>query len=101
MIKILPITNCKDCPKFTDEDEFKGCELSDVRCYELDSNWEDYLEQFCPLQFLETIIEDSYEMGLNYKEYKNSIIKDVRKSVQSDKWVTAHDFLEKINEKGE
>lgn len=98
MIKVYPVNSCKDCPGLLDEELFKGCTLSDMRVYELDGDWEEYLDQFCPLHHLETIVEDAYELGKEYKDYARGIIKDVRKSVQSDKWVTAHEFLDKIKE---
>lgn len=98
MIKVYPVNDCKDCPKLLDEKEFKGCNLSDVRVYDLDTDWMDYLEQFCPLHYLETIVEEAYDLGKTYSDYSKKCIKNVKRSVQSDKWATAHEFLNKVNE---
>lgn len=100
MIKILPITDCKECPKLINEKDFKGCELSNIQCYEIDieDDWMDYLEQFCPLIFLEEVIEESYNLGTQYSDHKKEYMKQVRKSVRNDKWLSANDFFNTINE---
>lgn len=109
--RILPISNCKECPKFLDEEEFKGCELSKIHCYELGRDWEEYLLQFCPLVFLEDVIDDSYNLGQQYSDEKKEIRKQVRESVESEedsvedeaKWKVSHKYMDmvKMNDKRE
>lgn len=94
MIKVLPISNCLECPKLDKNN--KACELSKAQAYDLDDDWEEYLEQFCPLEYLETIINDAYEKGMNYKKFKDKTEKNVKESIKENRWATAHEYLEKI-----
>ena len=96
MIRVLPVNSCKECPKFKEDD--KMCQLSKAKAYELDDDWESYLEQFCPLEYLETIIHDAYEQGKEYKKFKDNTIKEVSKSIEESRWCTSHEYLERINE---
>lgn len=82
-----------------DEDEFKGCGVSNIQCYEIeDDGWMDYLEQFCPLLFLEDVIDESYNLGTHYSDHKKDYVRQVRKSVHNEKWLSVNDFFDKINE---
>ena len=96
MIKVLPISNCLECPKLDMNN--KACELSKAQAYDLDDDWVEYLEQFCPLECLDTIINDSYEHGMNFRKYKEETKKEVIESIKENKWATAHEYLEKIKE---
>lgn len=99
MIKILPINDCSECPKLLDEKELKGCELSDIRCYDVEDDWMSYLEQFCPLQYLEDIVDEAYAKGEEFARFKKKTGKEVKESVEPSKWAVAHQFLEKVSDK--
>lgn len=99
MVKVLPVNSCRECPKFQEEGNDRMCQLSRAKAYDLDDGWEDYLEQFCPLSNLDTVIRDAYEQGLEYGKFRDETIKEVKKSIEEDKWYTAHEYLEKINGK--
>ena len=94
MIKILPISNCKECPKLDEEN--LSCKLSEARAYDLDEDWAEYLEQFCPLENLDGIINEAYEKGKEYSTFKEHKKKEIQDTVKENKWATAHEYLEKI-----
>lgn len=96
MIKVLPINNCKECPKFNEEIPYYECLASDTRCYEKDDDWEDYLEQYCPLIYLETIIDEAFEKGKEYSMMQENIRTQVKLSTEPTQWFTAQEFLEKL-----
>lgn len=96
--KVFPINNCMECPKFNEEPIYYECILSDVRCYEKDGDWEEYLEQFCPLSYLEDIIEESYNKGKDFRQMEKKLTGEDKNSVNPNKWVTTHKFLEKVND---
>ena len=95
-VKVLPINSCRECPKL--EEGARKCTLSKAEAYDLDEDWESYLEQFCPLNYLEAIIDEAYQQGMRYKEFKDDKIKETKHSVDENRWYTAHEYLEKINE---
>ena len=41
-------------------------------------------------------MEDAYEMGKLFKELKDDKVKEVKKSIDGNKWCTAHEYLDKI-----
>lgn len=94
MIRVFPISNCLECPKLDKEN--RVCELSKAQAYDLDEDWESYLEQFCPLEYLDTIINDAYEKGQEYRKFKEETGKNVNDSIKENRWATAHEYLEKI-----
>lgn len=96
MLRIYPVNSCRECPKFQEIDNERKCLLSNAQAYDLDEDWEEYLEQFCPLSYLEMIMEDAYEMGKLFKELKDDKVKEVKKSIDGNKWCTAHEYLDKI-----
>lgn len=96
MTRVLPINSCRECPKFSEEGNDRMCELSKVQAYDIDDEWEEYLEQFCPLSYLETIINDAFEKGKEYKRFRDGTVKEVKKGIEDDRWCTAHEYLEKV-----
>lgn len=101
MVKVLPISNCEECPYFERHTGLVRCDLSEAQSYEPDGEWMELLDQFCPLQDLKTIINDSYEMGKLFKEHCENLERDVinsRKNNDNSIWDKCHEYLDKINE---
>ena len=96
MIRILPIKDCKECPHWNEEPIYHECRLTDTRCYEKDGNWTDYLEQYCPLEYLDSIIDEAYNKGKEYMVMKEQAETQVRLSTEPTRWFTAHEFLDRL-----
>ena len=102
MIKVLPVTNCNDCPYLEKHEGIIRCDLSEAQSYEPEGEWMQPLEQFCPLYYLETIISDSYILGKEYTDFTENIIASVTRSKKTGKedlkWKQPHEYMEWIND---
>ena len=99
MVKVLPIKNCKECPYLERHTGLIRCDLSTAQSYEPEGEWMELLDQFCPLQNLQTIIIDSYDMGKQFKEHCDEIKKEVIESTKKKddyRWDKTHEYLEKV-----
>ena len=95
--KVYPINDCRECPKFNEEPIYYECRLSDVRCYEKDipeKEWIDYLEMYCPLSYMEDIIDEAFGKGQEYAETKKEMITNAKMNSKPTHWMTGDEFLE-------
>ena len=97
MTRVMIVHDCTECSKFNEEPPYYECTLSDTRHYEKeDENWMEWLMQYCPLECLEDIMDSSFKKGQEYEKHKKDTLRNVRLSTEKTKWLTPHEFLDKL-----
>lgn len=99
MIKAYPVENCKECPKFNEEEPYYECTLSDKRCYDKETDeWMEILEQNCPLEFIRTISDEAFQKGREYEQMIMEQKRKVKSSIEPTTWHTGIEWMEKLQE---
>ena len=97
MLKAYPIKTCKECPKLNEEEPYYECTLSDKRCYEKDTDeWMEILEEYCPLEFIDTITDEAFQKGREYERMVKEMDTRVRLSAEPTRWHTGIEWMEKL-----